>query len=299
MTASQKGKNGRQKVEGRRQQAICFCLLPSAFCLLSLGCQHCQPVERELRNREREVRELREELERSTALNQAFHQELCQIKQGVVPPQPAVRETPGKTESSKPAAPAEPAAALPLSAGGRGVGGEGVLPPSTIKEVALGWQTGGYHQGRQPGDDALQVVLEPRDHDGSTIKTPGCLRVTALEILPEGLKRPLSSWEIPADHLRRSWKSGLFGSGYYVVLPWKCCPATEKVRVVAQFMQADGRLFEADKDVTIHLPPGAASHAVPALAPTFEEIGPTLPMPHKVEKPQEPLSAAVKLLRPE
>src|SRR5256885_3879302 len=40
--------------------------------------------------------------------------------------------------------------------------------------------------------------------DGQAIKAPGHLRVTALEISPEGLKAPLSTWEIPPQELRRS-----------------------------------------------------------------------------------------------
>jgi hypothetical protein len=173
------------------------------------------------------------------------------------------------------------------------------VPANTVKEIVLGRQTGGYDQTCGQGDDALQVALEPRDQDGSTIKVPGYLHVDVLEILPGGSKRPLSSWEVPPSQLRHSWKNGFFGSGYFVVLPWKCWPTTEKLRVVAQFMLPDGRLFEADKDVTLHLPPLACRKPLPPPAdPVFE--GPTL---HRAEKPAawnaNSLDGAVRLLRPE
>src|SRR5262249_32012155 len=103
--------------------------------------------------------------------------------------------------------------------------------------------------------EALQVVLEPRDPDGQAIKAPGRLTVTALQVSPEGLKIPLSTWEIAPDQLRRTWRNGLLSTGYYVVLPWKSWPTNPKLRVVAQFTLADGRIFEADKDVAIRLPP--------------------------------------------
>lgn len=148
---------------------------------------------------------------------------------------------------------------------------------SSVKDIALGRQTGGYHEDRAPGDEALQVVLEPRDCDGHAIKAAGMLRVQALEISPDGLKKPLSTWDVPPEQLRRTWKSGLWSNGYYVILPWQTWPTTEKLRVVAQFVLTDGRVFEADKDVTLHLAP--ANSRKPA--------NDTLPAPRSVE-PEKP-----------
>jgi hypothetical protein len=298
-----------QRTEVRGRKASVLCPLSSVLCLLSsffLGCQNCHQVERELRDREREVRELREELDGNRALTMALQQELCDVRQGRPPipsgpplppptplqqapppePLPPPSVSPDITQSSKPTA-------LPF---------EATLPANTVKEIVLGRQTGGYDQSCGHGDDALQVALEPRDQDGSTIKVPGYLHVDVLEILPGGTKRPLSSWDVPPHQLRHSWKNGLFGSGYFVVLPWKCWPTSEKLRVVAQFTLPDGRLFEADKDVTLHLPPVACRKPFPPPDPVPE--GPTLP--HRADKPVQPaawppnpLQGAVRLLRPE
>jgi hypothetical protein len=118
------------------------------------------------------------------------------------------------------------------------------------------------------------------------VKVPGSLVVQALEITPEGGKRPLSTWEIPAEQLRRSWQSGLLSTGYTVVLPWKRCPTTEKLRVVAQFKLPDGRVFEADKDVTIHVPPQPLQPALPPEpVPVAQPEEKTLPMPRRTESP--------------
>src|SRR5258708_13808285 len=76
-----------------------------------------------------------------------------------------------------------------------------------LKDIALGRGTGGYDDDHQPGDEALQVVLEPRDTDGHTIKAPGTMYVTALEIRPEGTKVPISSWEVPPAKLPKPWKT--------------------------------------------------------------------------------------------
>src|SRR5207253_379621 len=51
---------------------------------------------------------------------------------------------------------------------GAAPGPEGVPPPpppARLKAITLGRQTGGLEQDGVPGDEALQVVLEPRDFD--------------------------------------------------------------------------------------------------------------------------------------
>ncbi len=202
--------------------------------LLLVGCRSgaSDLVEDQLRQRENEARELRDELCRTQAYNDALQRELRAVR-GVTPTV-ITPEFAGQT--------------------------------FTIKSLTLGRQTGGYQADDCPGDQALQVVLEPRDPDGHTLKAPGAVQVEALEVNQEGLKRLLSTWQVPPDDLRRSWKSGLLTTGYFLVLPWKVPPTTEKLRVVVNFTLADGRVFEADKDVTVH-PPQPGKHAPLPLAP--------------------------------
>jgi hypothetical protein len=169
------------------------------------------------------------------------------------------------------------------------VGAERPFQTYALKQIALGRQTGGLnHDG--PGDDSLQVVVEPKDGDGHAIRTPGILHVEAYEVSNEGLKNLCSTWEVTSDQLRRSWRSGLWSNNYTLVLPWKNWPASERVRVVARFTGTDGRVFEADKDVTVRLAPAArrvpvlpATPAIEVPLPTPPKAPPTLPPPRKVE----------------
>jgi hypothetical protein len=254
--------------------------------LLAAGCQHCERdlVESELRHREDDVHELKSEVCRLQACNDGLQRELQAVRQ---------------TSSAK-------------------ITPELASQTYVLKSVDLARQTGGYDSDGVPGDEALQVVLEPRDPDGQAIKAPGTLDVQALEITAEGLKRPLSSWHVPPEQLRRTWRSGFLSTAYFVVLPWKNWPTCEKLRVVAQFTLADGRVFEADKDVVVHLqqpgghspPPAPDAPAGPALDPE-----PPLPAPRKVDPPPPepvkttaaglwetlpaaPLAGAVQVLRP-
>jgi hypothetical protein len=209
-------------------------------------------LESELRARETDLRETREQLDRTLAYTRALQTEVEALRGGTLTPGPGCIDIP--------------------------------TPAFPVRSITLGRQTGGYDTGGCPGDDALQIVLEPRDADNQPIKVPGALVVQALEVSPEGIKRPLTTWQVPPEQLRRSWKTGLFASGYQMVLPWKVWPSTEKLRVVAQLRLPDGRTFEADKDVSIRLTPVARRKQLPADPVPAEE--PVLPAPRKLDADQ-------------
>jgi hypothetical protein len=219
-------------------------------------------VEAELRAKEMELRDTKDELCCARAHNQALDIELRSLRGEGYPP---------------------------------GIVGGHPVPVYPVCSIALGRQTGGHPADHGPGDDALQVQVEPRDPEGHVVKVPGsALFVEAVEITSEGLKHPLSTWDVPPEHLRETWRSGLFSSGYSVTLPWKVWPTTERLRVVAQLKLADGRTFEADKDVTIHPTPGvhpppASSPGTPVLpAPKPSPGAPVLPQPKPVPPEKSP-----------
>ena len=202
-------------------------LLPAA------GCRSGDLVEAELRTKDKELRQLKGELQRTELYNEALQHELQSLR---------------------------PAAVAPFSP-------ELASQTYTLKEIVLGRQTGGYDEDGLAGDSALQVVVEPRDPDGHAIKAPGALSIEVLQINGEGLKTPLSSWQISPEQLRRSWRSGLLSTGYHLVLPWKIRPAYPKLRVTVRLSLADGRVFEADKDVTIRQPAVRQRQPGPVLVP--------------------------------
>ncbi len=127
-----------------------------------------------------------------------------------------------------------------------------------VKNVTLGRGTGGIDEDKKPGDEAIVVVVEPRDHDDHVIKVNFTLEVLVLEISPQGVKCPIGSWSIGAEELRKAYKQSLFSTGYQVTLPWKLLPQYENLRVAIRFKLPDGRIFDADKDVKVKLIPGAA-----------------------------------------
>jgi hypothetical protein len=212
------------------------------FVVVVGGCRNCDLVEAELRTRERELRELRGELYRQEVYNQALQRENQALQSNTC---------------SKPLL--EAAAGIVM-----------------VKEIALGRQTGGYDNDDCPGDEALQVVVEPLDVDGHAVKTPGDLYVEAIEMSPEGIKVPLSFWQVPWDQLRRTWQNGFLSVGYRVILPWQTWPSQKRLRVVARMTLPDGRVFEAERDVSIRLTPIERRQVLPPALPAGPEI---LPQP--------------------
>jgi hypothetical protein len=190
--------------------------------LVPLGCRHNSDlVERELRERDKQFREALDELGKAEHHNLAQQHEIEALRHGATITSEQAAQTFG------------------------------------LRRITFGRGTGGVDNDSLPGDEALQVILEPRETDDHIIKAPGTLYVLAVEINPQGLKTPFSSWTVSPEQLRRSWKQGLLSTGYSLILPWKNFPLTENVRVVGRFVSADNRVYETDKDIKVRLVPGA------------------------------------------
>lgn len=220
-------------------------LVLAALLPLAIGCKahrRQELIEAELRTRERELAETRAELAQARLLADAYQRNLLR-----------------------------PPACLPPAAAG-------AAPALPLRDVVLGTGTGGIDDDNLPGDEALQVVVVPRDEDGSAIKVPARLDVQVFEITREGLKNPIGTWVVSPEQLRRAWRGGLFATGYYVTLQWDQPPTTERIRVAIRLTTLDGRPFEADRDVTVRPLPGVqAPVAMPVPTP---HPATTMPSPH-------------------
>jgi hypothetical protein len=223
----------------------------ASLSLLALaGCRHGERVENELRAKNAQLRDAVAELNRTEAFANGLRMENEALRNGT-----------------------------------------GLLPETGaaiygVKKIVLGRATAGTDEDSVPGDEGLRVWLEPKDADDHTIKAPGVLQVCVFEISAQGLKTPLSTWDIGPDQLRKAWTQGLLSTGYSVQLYWKVPPRVESLRVIARFTTPDGRPFEAERDIKVRLLPGAASRpeivgdgpafrALPGSCPV--EFGPLLP----------------------
>lgn len=214
-------------------------------------------IEAELRTRDRELAETRHALDQARNVNRAYE---------------------GSRGPALPGAPVHPASS-PGSA-------------CPVSEIALARGTGGVDDDGVPGDESLMVVIVPTDEDKSAVKVMARATVAAWEVSPQGIKTPIGAWDVSADQLRPTWRSGLLATGYFVALPWQTYPTTNRVRVAVRLTTTDGRTFEADRDVTVHpvarggpaLPypvtPGVAYPSTPVVpSPGREPLLPGTPPP--------------------
>jgi hypothetical protein len=188
----------------------------------------------------------------------------------------------------------------PMTIPANGTGSVTSQKTSLVRSLTLGTGTGGRDDDNQPGDEILQVVIVPKDDVGTEVKIPGMATVTAVEFTREGLKQPLGQWEVTAAQLKRAWKGGLLGSGYFVPLQWDRPPSYEKVRVSVRFTATDGGVFEADKDINVQVLPGITPRSdvqpitLPSepisVQPQLPPLGTKLETPAKVPTVPSPTS---------
>jgi hypothetical protein len=224
-------------------------LLLFACALLAAGCRsnnRYDLLEAELRTRERELADARAALDQNRNLLRAYEQ------------------------SQRPAPP--------------GSGAPGPFLP--VKDISFGRGTGGADEDGAPGDEGMVLVIVPKDEDGAAVKVPGRAVVAAWEVSPAGIKTPIGSWDVPADKLRRTWKSGLISTGYFVALPWQTIPTSDRVRVAVRLVTSDGRAYETDRDITVKPPSGAPPRGV---LPMPQPAVPGLGVPRLPSSGREPL----------
>lgn len=203
----------------------------------------------------------------------------------------------------------------------RGLPGPTANDPFTplypVRSLVVGRSTTAIDDDRLPGDEGLQVVLEPRDSDGRLVRAPACATVMVMEVDGQGLKSPIGTWDFTAEQLRASWKQGLLTSGYVLTLGWQTIPRSSRVKIMASFTLEDGRRFEAEKDLSIKPPleqspplsgtlpgallPGSAvpgplslppsapgQESLPLPAPVPPAVAPVDPKVSPVPKPMDP-----------
>ena len=206
--------------------------------LAAAGCRapRSDVLEAELRTKDRQVRELEEENRRLHFMTDGMERSLVGRQGGPIPP----------------------------------VAGNVLVP----RDIVMGTGTGPFNNNASPGDEGIEVVITPRDEDGQPVRAMGAATVIAQEILPGGAKALLSSWEVSSVDLRRTWRGGLLMSGYHLVLPWKVAPTQRQLRITVQFHTPDGRLLEAEKDISIRpYPPSAVPTLPPIVSERAAELG--------------------------
>ena len=145
----------------------------------------------------------------------------------------------------------------------RDAGAQGMLPEQaaalfSVEKIALNrLMTGGIDTDGNPGDDALSVVIEPRDQQGDVLKSPGTIAIELLDLALDPVDRRVGYWTFDLETALKHWQGGLFGTGYQFKLPWqRGYPRHANLTLHARLLTPDGRAFRATETITVRLVAG-------------------------------------------
>ncbi|MED5446622.1 MAG: hypothetical protein VYA62_00230 [Planctomycetota bacterium] len=124
-----------------------------------------------------------------------------------------------------------------------------------VEHLAINtWLTGGRNTDRQPGDDELVVMIQPRDGDGEPVKLPGTLQIRLTDPAAPAASRELGTWDFTSGECRKRWLASMLSRGFLFKLPWQTPPTRKRLLLHARFDTTDGRRFDADALIQVTPP---------------------------------------------
>ena len=124
-----------------------------------------------------------------------------------------------------------------------------------VEQLAINpWLTGGRDTDRQPGDDELVVMIQPRDGDGEPVKLPGTLQIRLTDPAAPADSRQLGTWDFTSEDCRKRWLASMLSRGFLFKLPWQTPPTRKRLLLHARFDTTDGRRFDADALIQVAPP---------------------------------------------
>ena len=131
--------------------------------------------------------------------------------------------------------------------------------------------TGPLDRDGEPGHELLAVVLAPTDAGGSPVKAAGAVSIDLTDLAADGPGRDVAAWSFDAADAAARWRSTALGAGYRFRLPLPPADGSAAARprtlhLHARFETADGRRFDATRELTVTLPAAAGPAPAPAVA---------------------------------
>jgi hypothetical protein len=165
--------------------------------------------------------------------------------------------------------------------------------------------TGGADFDRQPGDEGLSIVLEPRNAADQYVPQAGAVSVVVLDPTKEGEAARIARWDFTLTATQQKLQTASAAKGILLEMPWPASPPSAgKLQLFVRYETADGRRLQTDREIFITPPgqvaqrwtPRPADRPITAAAPPNPAPAPTA-APAIVSK-IEPTAAEPKLLTP-
>ncbi|MGM0490190.1 MAG: hypothetical protein ACQESR_25980 [Planctomycetota bacterium] len=101
----------------------------------------------------------------------------------------------------------------------------------------------------QPSDEGMTLVLEPQNRRNQVVPLAGRVAVTA--VVPESGRR-VGQWEFSEAETEMAWSKGRAGQGITLKMPWRSSPPTRnRLKLAVRYWRPDGKIIEANRDVTV------------------------------------------------
>ena len=123
------------------------------------------------------------------------------------------------------------------------------------KSVSQGKNTDG-----QPGDDGVEILLQPKSADGSVVDEAGNLTISIIDAAADQGERQIGKWTFLKEEALLFFAEDEFDNrGILLQLDWdKKIPANKRLTVYVRLETSDGRIMETTSDIIID-PPNALS----------------------------------------
>lgn len=120
--------------------------------------------------------------------------------------------------------------------------------------------TGGWNPDGQPGDEGIQVLVEPRDELGRIVRAAGELSLVLVDPALAGREARVARWDIPASQAAESFFRCPAGEGIVLFLPWQeRIPVHSRLHLFVRLTREDGRKLERDMPIEVALSPTVGS----------------------------------------
>lgn len=144
-------------------------------------------------------------------------------------------------------------------------------------------RTGGLNFDREPGDDGISVVVEPRNRDDQFVPLAGPISVLVLDPAKSADQgRIVARWEVAANEAQELLQNTATSRGICLKLQWPGePPGVSRLQLHVRYITVDNRDLRAERDIYLNLPGqfsqqwtpragGPANAAEPAPAPVAE-----------------------------
>ena len=142
-----------------------------------------------------------------------------------------------------------------------------------VREIRLhAVLTGGIDRDGLPGDEGIQVAIEPLDDRGRVVAASGAIAIALMDhTLPAGNQR-LAFWTFDARRAAEKAQQGGLSDGLLFDLMWdgQRYPAHRELSVYVRYTTSDGRQLNTHSKIRVRLPEDVAAWKKPERLPATD-----------------------------